>query len=234
MILNFGPAKASKKSMSIRLLPALFLSFFLINQVVIAQHDPKAKKILDDVSAQTKTYTSISAEFSMKSENKKTQSKDVQDGKIVIRGSKYKLDISNQTILSDGKISYTVLRDANEVQINHVEEKVKEGAITPDNIFTVYEKGFKYEFAKEEVEKSGRVLQHIKLFPVDIKKKNFHTAVISIDKKKKQVVSLKILGKDGTDVVYLVKKFEINTIKDDSLFNFDKKAYPGYELVDLR
>ena len=132
----------------------LLLSVFaLLFFVAFAQNDPKAKKILDEVSAKTKTYTSIIAEFSVKIENKKDNTSDTQEGKISIKGNKYKLEISNQTIISDGKTSWTILKEANEIQINSIDARQKDGAITPDNIFTIYETGFKYEFAKEEVQK---------------------------------------------------------------------------------
>ncbi len=212
------------------LLTIFALAFF----IAWGQNDPKAKKILDEVSAKTKTYTTIIAEFAVKVENKKAGTSDTQQGKISIKGNKYKLEISNQTVISDGKTSWTVLKDANEVQVNAVDAKQKDGAITPDNIFTIYETGFKYEFAKEEVQKSGAVIQYIKLFPVDAKKRNFHTALLSIDKKKKQITSLKILGKDGNDITYTIKSFVPNSEIADAVFSFNQKAYPGYEVIDLR
>lgn len=218
------------KTLHTILLTTFALAFF----IAFGQNDPKAKKILDEVSAKTKTYTSIVAEFSVKVENKKTGTNDTQQGKISIKGNKYKLEISNQTVISDGKTSWTVLKDANEVQVNAVDAKQKDGAITPDNIFTIYETGFKYEFAKEEVQKSGAVIQYVKLFPLDVKKRNFHTALLSIDKKKKQITSLKILGKDGNDITYTIKTFVPNSEIADAAFTFNPKAYPGYEVIDLR
>lgn len=214
---------------------SLLLSIFALAFFIAwGQNDPKAKKILDEVSAKTKTYTSIIAEFSVKVENKKEGSSDTQQGKITIKGSKYKLEISNQTVICDGKTSWTVLKDASEVQVNSIDAKQKDGAITPNNIFTIYETGFKYEFAKEEVLKSGAVIQHIKLFPIDPKKRNFHTALLSIDKKKKQITSLKILGKDGNDITYTIKSFTPNTEIQDAVFSFNAKSFPGYEVIDLR
>lgn len=212
----------------------LFTLFAFAFFIAWGQNDPKAKKILDEVSAKTKTYTSIVAEFSVKVENKKEGTSDTQQGKITIKGNKYKLEISNQTVICDGKASWTILKDANEVQVNSVDAKQKDGAITPNNIFTIYETGFKYEFAKEETLKSGAIIQSIKLFPIDVKKRNFHTALLTIDKKKKQITSMKILGKDGNDITYTIKSFTPNTEIQDAVFTFNAKSFPGYEVIDLR
>jgi outer membrane lipoprotein-sorting protein len=210
------------------------LSLLLTNYIVNAQVDAKAKKILDDVSAKTKTYSSINAEFSITVENKKNKTSDTQVGKLTLKGNKYKLEVNNQTIISDSKTSWTILKDASEVQINTVESKEKETGLNPSNIFTIHEKGFKYEFVKEEKQKNGALYQIIKLYPEDVKKKNYHTAILTVNKEKSQIVGLKILGKDGTDMTYQVKNFNANTAVAESVFVFNEKNYSGYEVIDLR
>lgn len=212
----------------------LAINLVLVNISLFAQVDAKAKKILDNVSAKTKTYSSINAEFAITIENKKNKTTDTQNGKLTLKGTKYKLEVNNQIIISDSKTSWTVLKDASEVQINNVESKEKETGLNPSNIFTMHERGFKYEFAKEEKQKNGATYQIIKLYPEDIKKKNYHTAVLTINKEKSQIVSIKILGKDGTDMTYLVKSFNVNTSVPESVFVFSDKSYPGYEVIDLR
>jgi len=210
------------------------LSLLFANTTINAQVDAKAKKILDDVSSKTKTYTTINAEFSITIENKKNKTVDSQNGKLTLKGSKYKLEVNNQTIISDSKTSWTILKDASEVQINSIESKEKETGLNPSNIFTMHEKGFKYEFVKEEKQKNGSVYQIIKLYPEDVKTKNYHTALLTINKEKSQIVSIKIMGKDGTDITYLVKSFIANGLVSENVFVFNDKNYPNYEVIDLR
>ena len=212
----------------------VFIGLVLLNFQIKAQVDAKAKKVLDEVSSKTKSYTSINAEFSITVENLKNKSSSTQFGKLTLKGTKYKLEVNNQVIISDSKTSWTILKDASEVQINNVEAKEKETGINPSNIFTMHEKGFKSEFVKEEKQKNGAVYQIIKLYPEDVKKKNFHTAVLTINKEKQQIVSIKILGKDGTDMIYQVKSFNANSAVPETVFVFNDKNYPGYEVIDLR
>lgn len=200
-------------------------------QMPASGSDAKSKAILDDLSKTTKTYTSISTEFSYTIENKAKKTSETKEGKLVSKGDKFKLEIANQTILSDGKTSWTILKEAKEVQVNDVTQN--DDAITPTNIYTIYEKGFKSEFVGEET-KGGVTLQNIKLYPLDVKKKSYHTIAVSIDKAKKQINTIKVFAKDGNDITYKVKKFVTNAAVPDSQFIFDKKSYPGYEVIDLR
>jgi outer membrane lipoprotein-sorting protein len=211
------------------IITALFLIAFAAEQ-----NDPRAKKILDDLSAKTKTYTTLVADFTITTENKKEKTSETQKGKISIKGKKYKLELQDQIIICDNATVWSVLQDSKEIQINDVGTRAKDGAITPDNIFTIYETGFKNEFVKEEMQKSGAIYQYIKLFPIDTKKRNFHTALLTIDKKKQQIVSMKVMGKDGNDITYAIKSFQTNIKLDEASFSCDPTKFPGYEVIDLR
>jgi outer membrane lipoprotein carrier protein len=194
---------------------------------VNAQNDPKAKSILDELSAKTKAYTSIKAEFSFVTE-KKDKTKDTQNGKIQTKGKKYKLEIPGHEIYCDGKTVWEYIKDANEVQIKDMETE-GEGAINPSNIFTIYEKGFKYKFEGEDA-----TTQTISLFPENPDKKKYHTAKLFINKTKKEITSVKMMMKDGTTQTYTIKSFTPNVAIPDADFTFDTKAHPGVSVEDLR
>jgi len=198
-----------------------------ITTSINAQNDPKAKAILDELSAKTKAYTSIKAEFTFTIE-KKDKSKDVQNGKIQTKGSKYKLEIPGHEIYCDGKTLWDYIKDANEVQIKDAETD-KEDGISPTTIFTLYEKGFKYKFESETATQ-----QVITLFPDNPDKKKYHTVKLYIDKTKKQISMVKMLMKDGSTHTYEIKKFETNTAIPDTDFVFNTKAHPGISIEDLR
>lgn len=192
-----------------------------------AQNDPKAKTILDELSAKTKAYTSIKAEFTFTIE-KKDKSKDVQNGKIMTKGSKYKLDIPGHEIYCDGKTLWDYIKEANEVQIKDAVGE-KDDGITPSTIFTMYEKGFKYKFESESATQ-----QIIALYPENPDKKKYHTVKLYVDKAKKQITMVKMLMKDGSTHTYEIKKFETNAAIPDTDFVFNTKAHPGVSVEDLR
>ncbi|MCE3278686.1 MAG: outer rane lipoprotein carrier protein LolA [Bacteroidetes bacterium] len=211
----------SKKNILIALLSVVSLSS------VNAQNDPKAKSILDDLSAKTKAYTSIKAEFSFTTE-KKDKTKETQNGKIQTKGNKYKLEIPGHEIYCDGKTVWDYIKEANEVQVKDMETG-GEDAMNPSTIFTMYEKGYKYKFDGEDA-----TTQTISLFPENPDKKKFHTVKLYIDKTKKQISGVKMMMKDGSSQTYTIKSFTANAAIPDTDFTFNAKAHPGISVEDLR
>lgn len=220
-----------------------FLAFYcLLFGNIFAQQpkevvDVKAKAVLDEVAKQTKSYTSIKADFSVVTEKKENNTKttvaETQTGALQIKETKYKLEFKGQTIFCDGKTQWTYIKESNEVQINNAPDPNTTTSPSPVNIFTLYEKGYKYKYEKEDV-LNGTKVDVINLYPLDPDKKSFHTIQLSIDKAKKQIVAAKIMNKNGTNNIITVKNFISNSELTDSMFIFNKADYKGVEVVDLR
>ena len=191
--------------------------------------DAKAKGILDQLSTKTKAYKTIKADFKFTISNKAENINETQSGKIQIKGNKYFLSIAGQDIISDGKSVYTVLKDAEEVQINSIADDEDEDAISPTSIFTLYETGFKYKYLKEE---KGEHI--INLYPKQADEKDFHRIALYINKVKNQISRVKIFGKDGAITTYNISAFTANSNIADTKFTFNKANHPNYEVVDLR
>ncbi len=215
--------------MKMKKLIALFLLLSGISAYAQTQTDKKADEILKPLITKYKGYSTIQADFTCKIESPQ-KTVDSFKGSVASKGNKYKLNISNQEVYSDGKTVWTYLKEANEVQVNDV--NTKEDAITPSNIFTVYEKGFMYKFVDEKAE-AGKTIQTIELVPVD-KAKKFFKARLKINKTDKSLVSIKIDNKDGSHMTYIIDKLVPNTPLADGVFVFNKAAHPKVEEVDLR
>jgi outer membrane lipoprotein-sorting protein len=213
----------------------LMISMFtaLLGVKGIAQEDAKAKAILDEVSAKTRSYSNFKTTFSQTLENKDAKINETQEGTLTIKGNKYRLEIAGQEVISDGKTVWTFLKDANEVQINNVDPNSSD-AITPTNLFTIYEKGFKYKYEGEKTE-NGKAVHNITLHPKDPKGKPYHTIKLTIDKAAKQITSFRVLSKDGNNFTYKVKTFTPNVPEiTDSIFTFNTAKHPKVEVIDLR
>ncbi len=222
---------------------AIGLCAVLISMPAFAQvaQDPKAKAILDEVSKTAKAYTTINATFSITFD--KGAQKDVKEGSIIIKGKKYRMTLKNKVkdklyteeYVNDTKTNWVYSEQNKEVTIDNAPDPNKEtkDGISPNNIFTIHEKGFKYKFEKEETQ-NGRVVQIITLYPEKPDKKNYHTVKLVIDKVKKQIVSATLFNKDNSKTIYAVKTFVANQDAPDATFTFDVKAHPGVAIVDLR
>lgn len=207
------------------------LCLFITTVATAQEHDPKAKSILDDASKLSKSYKTVMAEYTLITTNKEKKQVDKQNGKIQLKGNKFRIEIPGNTIVCDGKTVWTHNKDANEVSIKNFEPG--EDGIDPTKIFTLYEKGYKYKYEKEE--KIGNVTYHvINLYPEKPEKKKFHTIKIYIDKVSKQVKILKILNKDGGAQSYELKNIVPNKDLADTQFTFDTKAFKPDQVIDER
>ncbi len=195
-----------------------------------AQDDTKAKTILNELSADIKSYGLIKIDFTSKIENKSNNTNESKDGTIWLKGEKYRLEITGQTVICDGKTVWTYIKDANEVQINSIQ--ADEDAITnPLKLLSSWEKNFKPKLIKEATE-GGKTIQTIDLTP--LKSKSYHKVRLKVDKTKKQIVSSTVYDKNGSTFSYILKTFITNQTVNDSYFTFKASDFPGAEINDMR
>jgi len=202
----------------------------LIASQLMAQSDPKAQEILKGVSAKYKSYKSVSTSFKLNLLDQKLKKTTVQSGTVSLKGAAYNFAMSGQTVMCDGKTTWTYMKESNEVQVS--DNKPSVDAISPTTIFTMYEKGFKSKFLADK-KVAGKAIQLIELTPDDSKKSYFKIQ-LTIDKVGKYVNEAKVFDKNGNIYTYSIVKFTPNAIVTDDLFSFNKAKYPGVEIVDLR
>jgi outer membrane lipoprotein-sorting protein len=191
----------------------------------------KAGDILDRVSAKTKSYTSIKAEFSFTMENLQIQESDTYEGSILIKGNKYKASVMGADTYFDGKTMWMHLKDANEVNISDA-DMMDDESLDPASIFTIYEKDFRYMHAGE-TKINGKVADIIDLFP-EARDKSFSRIKLFIYRDNLHFAKIIQIGKDGNNYIIDIKKMETNILADDTMFVFDSTKHPGVEVIDLR
>jgi len=223
------------KTMKIRfLLPILLLSIIFFNSVAqddYEQNVKKAKEILDKVSAKTKSYKTISADFTFSMENLQEDISETNEGTILIKGDKYKVSLMGVDTYFDGKVIYTYLIEAGEVNITEPDPEDDE-TLNPATIFTIYEKGFKYRYAGEKTE-NGKVYYEIDLYPEN-RDKPYSRIKLLISKDDMSLYSLRQIGKDGNNYTVLVKSMKTNIPIDDSAFVFNAAKHPDVDVIDMR
>jgi outer membrane lipoprotein-sorting protein len=198
---------------------------------VSAQNPQKAKEILDQVSAKTKTYTTISADFSFSLENLQEKINESHTGSIKVKGNKYVVKLMGAETYFDGKNQWTYMKDAGEVQVI-VPDANDDGALNPAKIFTMYEKGFKYSYIGEKTE-GGKVLYEIDLYPEN-RDKPYSRIKLMIQKDNLQLYSFKQIGKDGNNYTVKVSKMQTNQPYADTDFTFNKAVNPNVDVIDMR
>jgi outer membrane lipoprotein-sorting protein len=206
-----------------------------------AQKDTQAKAILNQVSQKYRSYDVIKTDFTFSLNNQQANIKETQTGTLISKAKtgKYRVTLYNSAakpevdkeIMSDGKSQWTYLKKDKEVQVSDA-DKGGDGLSNPAQIFTMYEKGFKYLYTGEQ-KIAGKAYQNIELTPEDDKKAIFKVK-LTIDKVKKQIYSALLFDKNGNRYTYTVRTFTPNVPAPDATFAWDAKGHPGVELVDLR
>ncbi len=103
-------------------------SLFIASALFVAaqDQDPKAKAILDEVSKTTKSYKTISADYSFAIFNKDKKQLEKWLGKVAIKGQKFRLEIPGNTIVCDGTTLWNFNKDAKEVTIKTFDSENEE------------------------------------------------------------------------------------------------------------
>jgi outer membrane lipoprotein-sorting protein len=213
-----------------RILKSIILAALIISgQATFAQAKKSSEEILKQVSEKTKSFQSIKITFTYNMDNPSAKVHETESGVLVVKGDKYKLDIAGQKVITDGNTSWTYISEANEVQINSVEEDPN--ALTPTKLLTSYSEDYKSKLANE-ITKDGRALYVIELKPNA--EKNFTSVELQIDKELYRIMRIAIQDKSGNTFSYMVNKWETNVAVNDSDFTFNAKDYPGVEVIDMR
>jgi hypothetical protein len=204
----------------------LFLLISLsANDLLLAQNDPNAKKILDAVSTKVKSYKGITGAFTIKSITSKGKDNGTKQGNISIKGQKYILKQGKTEIICDAAKIYN-FDGSKTVTITPVEESGQ--TLSPQNLLSnFYDKDFTYKLVS-----SKSTFHEVELVPND-KRKNFTKVNIFIDKVKNMITKAKILDKSNNTIEFTLNNINTNATLADNLFKFDKNHYPKFvEILD--
>ncbi|TRX48006.1 outer membrane lipoprotein carrier protein LolA [Fulvivirga sp. M361] len=195
-----------------------------------AQYDPKARKVLDNMSDRIKSIEAYSADISNSLINEADGINDEFKGKIVVKNDMYKLELEEQVVINNGTTVWTYLPDVNEVNIDNYDPD--EDEITPSKIYEAYKNGYKYILIGEET-KNGELTSVVDLVPNDTDAQ-FFKIKLYIAKKDHLLKGWTMFEKSGNQYVYQISNFNDKITAKDSEFEFEAANYPGVDIIDLR
>ena len=210
---------------------SLLLALVLFVNLASAQQDPQATKILNAMSSKYKAMKAFKATFSQTMESNASKAKETVEGNILVSGPKYRLAVSGQEIISDGKLMWTYLKDVNEVTITESDPQAE--AMSPSKIFDMYKKGYKYAYTGPEKGQDGVMYDVIEMAPEDRNNPIFKVRLY-INQKDKSLKSWKMFRNNGSRYTYSIKNFQPNPTLAADTFSFNKAKYKGVSVVDLR
>jgi outer membrane lipoprotein-sorting protein len=206
-----------------------FTALLLFSFSIQAQ-DKKAKDLLDQVTAKVRSYDNIVIDFKYSLNNAKENINQDSKGNVTMKGNQYVLNFMGVTKIFDGKKTYTIVPEDEEITISKVNEK-EDNAITPSKMLTFFNTGYKYNMDILQDVK-GRKIQYIKLIPTNAKDQR-KEVLLGIDVQTKHIYNLIEMGKKGTKTTLTVNSFKTNQPLSKNQFTFAESKYPNYYINKL-
>ncbi|MCB9201787.1 MAG: outer membrane lipoprotein carrier protein LolA [Flavobacteriales bacterium] len=189
--------------------------------------NPESSAILQKVKNYYTSKSSYKIEFQYELDNPKLKIKQKENGILYSQGNKYNLNVLGITQIYDGKKSYQISHEDEEVTVSSSSD---EDMITPTKIFETYTKGYTIEKPKK-AKLFKRPVYYIKLIPQ--KQERTKSIVLGIDRETNEMLLMKEYNTDGSTVTLVVSSFDYKTKLSSSLFTFDKNKYKDYYITNL-
>ena len=200
------------------------------NQKFVEQNDPEARAVFEKIRAKYDAYNAVKVDVSVEIEVPE-QPAIKQEGSLVQKDDRYRLDMPDQMHLSDGKQLWIYLKGKNQVQIHDISDD-EDAMMSPKDLLKFYERDdFIYALTNEFFDKK-RTVQQIELKPTE-RDGEIRKFRVEVNKKTAEIISIKAFFTDGVRYSVYIDKLTPNpSIAAD--FTFDEKDYPGVRVEDLR
>ena len=203
----------------------IFLFILLLCHPLLSQNTEAARKLLDEVSGKISSFKSMKFDFTYVLENRPENIRQETNGSATISKDLYRINFLGFDQLFDGKMTYTIVPENEEITISDPEEESEFG-INPSEILTIYKKDYAYQWdIKQNV--MGTPVQFIKLIPNE-EKKELKYLLLGIDMRTKLIYRLIEIGRYDTRTTLTLKNIKTNINLRDDFFLFDKNKYPDY------
>jgi outer membrane lipoprotein-sorting protein len=166
--------------------------------------DAKADEILNKLSKKIKDQKSFYIEFSSSVKNGESESSDSFSGKGWVKGDKYYASFGDNTVISNGIKTWTIIKEEKTVYVTDADEEDEE-AVNPKKLMTIWETGFKSKYSKKST-LNGESVHIIYLYPKNTKA-DYTYIVLYISETSNELKRVVMSMRDQTKMTYTMKKF---------------------------
>ena len=190
-----------------------------------------ARAILDKAADTYNRAGGVTATFTLDTKDLKAKQTYSFDGKVLMKGDKFKIETPDGITWFDGKTQWVYLKDSQEVNISTPTGEELQ-AISPSAMFNIYKSGYNLTYKGEKTVK-GKTVQEVEMTPQK-KNSDITRIVVQIDKRTNIFSSITISYKSDLQNVLAINTLQTATNLPDATFIFNKKDYPKVEVIDLR
>ena len=200
------------------------ISLVFAAQAVSAQNN--AEKIIRVMVDQMRSHKNVEMVFNYQiSPDGKTLGES-EKGHAWLQGEAYKIEMTDQQTISDGKTIWSYLIDDEEVMVSNASEGTDN---TPLKLLTSLDESYVATL-------SGIDAKGIATIELANPKGQYKRVTLKINTKKSRpnIDSADIYIEDGSKVVVTIKEMKFDQELDDKFFTFDEAKHPKVDVIDMR
>ncbi|MBO7419127.1 MAG: hypothetical protein J6U14_09380 [Bacteroidaceae bacterium] len=152
------------------------------------------------------------------------------EGSILVQGDKFVLEAAGMKTWFDGKTQWTYVEANEEVSVSEPSAEELQ-TLNPYAWMSLYEQGYELKFGETAVPGVRKVIM-----TTTIPREEMQSIVLMIHETELYPIRISMASRGGRDVTVIdVVHFDVmKQPLPESAFVFDKKEYPGVEIIDLR
>lgn len=204
------------------------ISLFINSIITLnAQQKTDAQTVINKFQNAVKTET-IQADFRLEIKQKNNVNSQSVSGNILLKSNLFYINMDDIQVWFNGKTQWTLMKENNEVSIiEPTEQELAE--VNPVAILSALKAKSNVRFSKTKAEQ----LYIVELLPKQ-KNADIQFAEIKIQKKNNQLVSMKMIQKNGTTSTIVMSNYKTGIKTTPANFQFDKTKFPKVSVNDLR
>ena len=199
--------------------------------VIAQQQQSQAKAVLDKTAEAFRKAGGVKADFTIKAV-KNGLAEGSESGTIQLKGEKFVLKTSDVVTWFDGKTQWSYVVKNDEVNVSTpTQEELQQ--INPYTFLYIYQKGFSYKLGAVKTYR-GKAVWEVVLTAKD-KKQDLERIILYVtqDTYAPLYILLQQRGQQTRSEI-TVTSYQTRQNYADGIFTFDRKQYPGVEIIDLR
>lgn len=187
--------------------------------------DERSRAVLDRMTAKLGSYDSYMVEFTVEIDDDLFGG---VEGSLTVSGDKFRIEVEGYEMLSDGRYRYDYNGGDNEVVIDNIDPGDRNLLTNPAKFF-LFSEG---DHSSAYVGSSGGS-ETIELRPTgNDAGYSVITLTVDVQTDLPTKISYAFDGAAGSDII--IEKITPNVPVTDAMFTFDRRGYPGVEVIDWR
>lgn len=186
--------------------------------------DERSDALLKNLADRFRGYASYRVDFTVSIPGEM----DEVAGSLLAKGPKFRLELKDYEVYSDGKYQYTYSSHYNEVTVEPAGETGADFLTNPARAFFLYDREVNSVYAGRSGEWD--------IVEVAPKKAgtNFRKLRLYLDGRTGDPGRIGITSADGLEAVVRIVRITPEASAPDSRFAFDRERHPGAEVIDFR